>query len=171
MKLAGNLFPPLIVGGLTANTYGGDKSDQPLDKDFIVKVASCNNAEVEITKLADKRSSSTDVKDFAAEVQKDHKAAQQKLAELLKSRKFGVATGLEKETREEIKRLSAMEGKEFDRAFVQHMITEHKKAISTFENQVKNGKESDVSDYAKEMLPGLRKHLTKAEDLAKTTNK
>ena len=171
MKVASKLLVVLILGALTAGTRGGEKNDRPLDKDFLVKVATCNNAEIEISKLADKRSNSSQVKDFATMLQKDHKAAQEKLGDLLKSRKFGVATGLEKESRDEIKRLSGLDGKEFDRAFLQHAITEHKKAISIFENQAKNGKEADVRDYAKDLLPGLQKHLTKAEDLAKTAGK
>jgi len=60
-----------------------------------------------------------------------------------------------------------LEGSEFDRAFLDHMIREHKTAISVFENQAKNGREADIRDYAKELLPDLRKHLKKAEELAK----
>jgi putative membrane protein len=172
MKLFGNLSAVLILGGLAvAWTRGGEKTARPLDKDFLVKVATCNNAEIEVSKLADKRANSAQVKEFATMLVKEHKAAYDKLGDLLKNRKIGVVAGLEKESREEIKRLSKMEGEEFDRAFLQHMIREHKTAITIFENQAKNGQEADIRDYAKELLPHLRNHLRKAEQLAKTASK
>jgi putative membrane protein len=165
MKLFGYLLAVLIVCDL-ATSGGAGKADRPLDKDFLVKAATANNAEIEIAKLADNRAASAEVKEFATTVQKDHKAAYDRLGELLKTRKLGVAAGLEKETRDEIKRLSKLEGNGFDRAFLQHMVDEHKKAISIFENQAQNGREADIRDYAKQMLPDLRKHLTKAQELA-----
>lgn len=169
MKLQGNLIAFTVVVVLASDTGAGEKN-LPLDKEFLVKVATCNNAEIEIGKLADRRSNSANVKEFATTLVKDHKAAYNKLGDLIKNRKVGVAAGLEKETRDEIKRLSKLEGSEFDRAFLDHMIREHKKAISIFENQVKNGEEADIRDYAKEMLPHLRQHLKKAESL-KTAGK
>jgi putative membrane protein len=171
MKLVGNLLAIVAVVGMATGTRGGEKGDRPLDKDFLVKVASCNNAEIEVSKLADRRSKSTDVKEFATMLEKDHKAAYDKLGNLIKNRKVGVAAGLEKETRDEIKRLSKLEGNEFDRAFLDHTIREHRKAISIFEYQAKNGQEGDIRDYAKELLPDLRKHLKKAEQLAKSSGR
>jgi putative membrane protein len=168
MKLLSKLMAILVVAGMATGTGAGEKGERPLDKEFLVKVASCNNAEIEVGKLADKRSKSADVKDFANMLVKHHKAAYDKLGDLIKNRKIGVAAGLEKETRDEIKRLSKLEGNEFDRAFLDHMIREHKKAVSIFENQAKNGQEADIRDYAKELLPDLRMHLKKAEELART---
>ena len=154
-------------GGLT----GGEKIVLPLDSDFMVKAASCNNAEIQIGKLASSRSDSPNVKDFAARLVEDHQSAYDRLAELFKNRKIGVAAGLEKPTKDELSRLGGLRGTEFDRAFLKHMIDEHKKAISVFENQIKKGKEQEVTDYAKRTLPELQKHLKRAEELAKTEGK
>ena len=38
------------------------------------------------------------------------------------------------------------------------------------ENQIKQGKDEDVSAFAKDGLVGLRKHLKMAEELAKTSD-
>jgi putative membrane protein len=171
MKLLGNLMAVLLGCGLTIATRAGEKTDGPLDKDFLVKAAVANNAEIEVSKLAESRANSTQVKEFAAMLKKEHKAAYDKLGDLFKNRKIGVAAGLEIETRDEIKRLSKLQGNEFDRAFLQHMIRDHKRAISLFENQAKNGQDRDIRTYAKELLPDLRNHLTMAEEVAKTVAK
>ena len=170
MRFFGSLFSAALAGVLLTGASAGEKN-LPLDNDFLIKLASCHNAEIEISKLADKRSASSPVKDFASVLIKDHHAAYEKLGTLLKTRKLGVVTGLEKETRAELKRLGALEGNDFDRAYLQSTIKEHKNAISMFENQVKNGKEQDIRSHAQEMLPDLRKHLSKAEELNKTVTK
>ena len=104
-------------------------------------------------------------------VVKDHKAVGDQLAELLKGRKLAIAAGFDKETKDEVSRLSKLEGNEFDRAFLHCMVKGHKEAIGIFENQAKNGQEEDIRAYAKESLPDLRKHLAKAQALAKTVQK
>jgi len=169
MKQVSSLVAVAVLVAFANGSQGGEKG--PLDKDFVIKVASCNNAEIEVSKLADSRSKTTEIREFAGKLINDHKAAQDKLAELIKNRKFGVVTGLEKEAREDIKRLGKLEGSAFDQAFLEHTVVEHKKAITMFENQVKNGTDSEVRDYAKEMLPDLQKHLKKAQELSKTAGR
>jgi putative membrane protein len=171
MKIFSSLLTMVIAYGGVAGTQGGEKSDRPLDKDFLVKVATVNNAEIQIGKLADKRAASSQVRNFATTLVKDHKAAGDKLAELLKGRKLAIADGVDKETKEEVSRLSKLQGNEFDREFAHCMVKGHKDAITLFENQVKNGQDEDIRSFAKELLPHLRKHLSKANELSKSTDK
>jgi len=161
----------IVIGGLVTSANAGEKSERPIDKDFLIKAATCNNAEIQISKLADSRSNSSLVKDFAATIVKDHKAAGDRLAEMLKGRKLAIAAGFEKETKEEVNRLSKLSGSEFDQAFVHCMMKGHKEAVAIFENQAKNGQDEDIRSFAKEQLPDLRKHLSKAEELAKSVSK
>ena len=170
MRIFAGLMSASLVGMLMTGASAGEKN-APLDNDFLIKVASCHNADIEISKLADKRSASSPVKDFASMLIKEHKTSYDRVGMLLKTRKLGVVTGLEKETRDELKRIGGLEGNDFDRAYLQCMVKEHKYAIRFFENQVKNGKEQEIRSFAQEMLPDLRKHLTKAEDLQKTVVK
>jgi len=43
--------------------------------------------------------------------------------------------------------------------------------IAMFDNQVAKGQEADIRAYAKRTLPGLRKHLEKAQNLEKAVSK
>jgi len=161
----------LLLVCLADRTLADDKSARPIDNDFLINVATCNQAEVEYAKLADKRAGSAKVKDFAASLLDEHKTANDKLAELLKTRKVGVVAGLEKETRDKVQRLGKLEGADFDREFLNCVIQDHKKMIAMFDNQVAKGQEADIRAYAKRTLPGLRKHLEKAQNLEKAVSK
>jgi putative membrane protein len=171
MKRAGIFVAAVVVSSFMGAAGGGDKTERPLDKDFLIKAATANHAEIQFGKLADKRAGSTQVKDYAAMLVKEHQSAYEQLAKLLQNRKIGVVAGLEKETRDEISRLGKLEGVAFDRAFLQCMIKEHNDAIAIFEYQAKNGREGDIRSYANDLLPSLRSHLKQAKELAKSADK
>ena len=79
-------------------------------------------------------------------------------------------SGTESATKAEIKRLDDLKGADFDRAYLKWVIKEQKSGISLCENQVRVGKDADVSVFAKDILETGRKHLQKAEELSETTN-
>src|SRR5579864_5950803 len=68
----------LLLVCLADRTLADDKSARPIDNDFLINVATCNQAEVEYAKLADKRAGSAKVKDFAASLLDEHKTANDK---------------------------------------------------------------------------------------------
>jgi len=168
MKQAGILLSVSVVCWLVAGARGDERVKKlPLDNDFLIKVATCNQAEIAICKIAETRGSLA-VKGFAAYVRPVYVASYGKLADLLKTRKIGVAPGAESETKKEIKRLGDLTGADFDRQFLKWVIKEHESGISLIENQIKQGKDDDVRAFAKETLETVRKDLKGAEELAKT---
>lgn len=158
-----------ILSFWTAGVRGEDSST-PLDNEFLIKAAPMQQAEITISKLADKHSDSAKVKDFAAQVVKDHQQCYDKLAATLKNRKIAIVSGFEKPIQDEIDRLKKLHGADFDREYLSFMIKAHQKAINCFETQVKNGKDGEIREFAQGALPTLRKHLEEAEALAKGAN-
>jgi len=160
-----------VVALATSIGAGQQRTEQPLDNDFLAKIAACNHAEVEIGKLAATRASSEKVKDFAQNLVKEHQKVHERVADLMKNRKIAMLTGLDKDGQAQVQKLTKLEGKEFDRTFLNDAITEHRTAITLFENQIKNGKDKDISTFAQETLPALQNHMKRAEELAKTADK
>ncbi len=142
------------------------KDDKILDDNFLVKASSCTHALIHISKLADKHAASPKVKEFAAEMVKEHQNCMDKLAEIIKNRKIAVVTGLEKE-KAEMDRLSGLQGSDFDRAYMKWVIEKHKDAAKLLETQIKEGKDADTTALAKEALPKIKRHLKHAEQIAK----
>lgn len=168
MKHISALLSVAIVGCWFGTAHGADQ--RPLDDKFLIKVSSCENATVEISKLADKRAGSASVKEFAAQLVTDHQKCHERVAGIVKNRKIAIVSGLEKDVKENVDRLSKLNGAEFDREYLKWVIDTHKDAIATFENQADKGQDGDTRSFAKETLPHLRDHLKRAEELAKTIN-
>jgi len=64
-----------------------------------------------------------------------------------------------------------MEGKngaDFDRAFIEHAVKDHRKDISKFEKASRDLNDTDLRAFATESLPTLRSHLAEAERIAKS---
>jgi putative membrane protein len=155
------------VVGFWANCSMADER-RPLDNDFLIKAASCENAEIQFGKLAASKANSEKVKELGALMVKDHEKAYDKLAHVIKDRKIGVVAGLEKDVRAEAEKLGKLQGANFDREFLDWAIKTHKEGIAIFEAQTKDGKDAAVRDFAKECLPAMREHLRIAEELSKT---
>lgn len=65
-----------------------------------------------------------------------------------------------------VRKLAAQSGPAFDRAFVDHMVKDHKKAIEEFERASKdNTLSAETRALAANALPKLRNHLAMAETL------
>jgi putative membrane protein len=57
---------------------------------------------------------------------------------------------------------------DFDRAYLDAMVKEHKKDVSAFDKEAKSGKDDDLKAFAAQTTPTLKSHLQQAEELQKT---
>jgi len=135
------------------------------DTDFLTKAISSGVTEVKLGQMAEKNASNADVKAFGSKMANDHKKANEKLLEHARSLKVGVVTGLDKETRETASRLGKLEGRDFDREYMDQMVKDHENAVSLFESYSKSATNKELGDYARETLPKVREHLKEAKTI------
>lgn len=138
----------------------------PADKtstDFAVEAANGGMMEVELGKLAQTNASSQRVKDFGSMLVKDHSAAGEKLKTMAKRKDIVLPDSLSNDAQKHVKELSQKKGKDFDKAYMDMMVSDHKKDISKFENASKNAQDLDLKSFASETLPVLQKHLDSAK--------
>ena len=141
--------------------------DKPvLDRDFLLKAVPRCHALVQYAELADKRAGNAEVKEFGAKLVKEHRRLHEDLSNAAADQKLAVVAGTEKGTREEVDRLSKLQGAEFDRMFLDRIIKEHEKGIAMCEAQEEQGKDAKLRAFAKGSLPALKDHLKEAKALA-----
>ncbi len=54
-------------------------------------------------------------------------------------------------------------GRDFDRAFIDYMVEDHTKDVQDFRDEINDGQNSDVQNYARRWLPTIERHLRIAE--------
>ncbi|MDB5122493.1 MAG: hypothetical protein JWP94_622 [Mucilaginibacter sp.] len=129
------------------------------DVDFVAEAASGGMTEVELGKLAQEKAQNARVKKFGAMMVMDHSKANDKLAALAKTKKIALPTGPNASDQKVIDKLSKLSGKDFDKAYVDDMIDDHKNDIKAFDNATKNCKDPDIKAFATKTLPVLKAHL------------
>ena len=149
---------------LSSAVFAAESADQH----FIKKAIEGNLAEVRMGDLAQRRAASRDVKDFGTMLSKDHFAANTKAQDVAKS--MGVHAPGEPggDARGTYRELSALSSDRFDHQFLDSMVKDHQKDIAEYEKEAKGS--SPAADYAKQILPDLRKHLEMAQQLEQKEN-
>jgi putative membrane protein len=158
------------TGQTTTSRAGGSKSDMKAssaDHTFIMKAAQGGMAEVELGQLAATKASSEQVKQFGQRMVTDHQKANDELKTLAQQKNITVPTDLDAKDKTEKDRLSKLSGEAFDKAYMQHMLADHRKDVNEFRKESTSGKDPDVKAWAGKTLPTLEEHLKMAQDANK----
>ena len=144
---------------ITAPTTGSDT-------DFVNTVAMDGMAEVALGRLAVQKAKSPEVKQFAQRMVADHSKANVELKQLASNKNVTLPAEPNAQQKADKDRLSKLSGADFDREYMTMMTAGHDKAVAAFEDESRNGKESDVKAWSSKTLPTLREHQTLAKQIA-----
>jgi putative membrane protein len=137
------------------------------DQDFAVNTANAGMTEIQAGQLAEQKGMSKDVKEYAAMMIKDHTAAADKLKAIAATKNITLPAAISPEMQKNLDDLQKDDGKKFDKAYMDMMVSDHKKVISAFEDESKNGSDADIRAFADSTLHTLHHHLDKAEECKK----
>lgn len=135
------------------------------DRVFILEAASGGIMEVELGRMAATNAASPGVKDFGRMMVTDHSKANTELKAIAAKKNVTVPATPAEEQQNHINELKEKKGAEFDQAYVDMMVNDHKEDINKFENEAKNGKDADVRAFASKTLPVLQKHLQSVQTI------
>jgi putative membrane protein len=162
---AGKTTPPSSSGNaVTPSKPNANGSRLPkADVKFVEKAAVDGLAEVELAKLAQKQAQSPAVKEFADRMVKDHSKANDDLKPLAESKNVVLPSAPDRSHRREMDSLAKKSGADFDKAYMDHMLKDHKKDVKAFQDEAKSGKDPDIKNFAASTLPTLEEHLKMAQ--------
>lgn len=149
-----------------SNSESGGKLSAA-DKNFVMKAAQGGMAEVELGQLATQNAKSDEVKQFGQRMVDDHTKANDQLKQVAQQKGVTLPTDLSAKDKAEKDRLSKLQGEQFDKAYMQHMVMDHKKDVAEFKKESTSAKDSDVKNFAAQTLPTLEDHLKQAQQVEK----
>jgi putative membrane protein len=154
----------------SANSVKADSSSgmqtMAADKEsaeFMVKAADGGKMEVELGKLAQQKAKSQRVKDFGAMMVRDHSKGGDELKSLAVQKNVTMPDSLSNDHRKHVTELGKKSGVEFDKAYINMMVDDHKDDIDEFQKASKNATDKDVKAFAEKTLPVLMMHLDSAK--------
>jgi putative membrane protein len=137
------------------------------DQDFAVNTANAGMTEIQAGQLAVQQGTAKDVKEYGQMMIKDHTAAADKLKAIAATKNITLPAAISPEMQKNIDDLQKETGKKFDKDYMSMMVSDHKKVISAFQDESKNGSDADIRAFADSTLHTLQKHLDKAEKCEK----
>lgn len=150
----------------TRQRMGGASRVSAMDRMFMVKAAHINIGEVKAGQLALTRAVNANVRDYAQMMITEHSRANMQLKRVAAQARVNLPNDTDRKHKAVANRLAKFSGAPFDREFMRAMVVGHQQAIALFQKEAQSGRDPQARAYATQMLPGLRKHLQHAQQLA-----
>lgn len=134
---------------------------------FLVRAIDGGTSEIELNSLAIEKSTKEDIKGFAQMLRNDHEAVNRQITQLAGARNVTLPSPVPAKNGDELKKIQEKTGSDFEKAYLDEIISRHLSSIELYENAVKEVKDSEVMSLADNTLPKLRQHLDSARALKK----
>ena len=141
------------------------------DRKFVTEALKGGMAEVELGKLASEKASTDAVKQFGQRMVDDHGKAGEELKKIAQDKGVTPPAELDGKHKRLHERLSKLSGAEFDRAYMEEMVKDHRNDVKEFQREAGRAKDPDVKSYASKTLPTLQEHLKQAETVRSQVSK
>ncbi len=136
------------------------------DKDFIEYAGEFDLASIRLATLAQTKSTTPAVKNFARALEREHTTDLRKLKAVAGKVGGIVPNTLDDPHQAQMKQVSKAKGDSFDHQFLKTVILEHEQALASFKREADGGSTPELESYAKALLPHLSEHMKLAKKLA-----
>ena len=136
------------------------------DADWAAKVANANMTEIELSKVAQDKATSQRLKDFASMMVTDHTKAGDQLKQLAATKNITLPANLDGKSQDKLDNLNKKSGKDFDKAYTDEMLDDHKDAVYAFQKGSDNLKDADLKSFATQTLPTIQMHRDSIKAIA-----
>ncbi|NCI45642.1 DUF4142 domain-containing protein [Sediminibacterium soli] len=128
--------------------------------DFAIAAANAGMKEIELAKWEQEYGTRQDAKDFAGMMITDHTNAANELKRIASTKSLTLPNLVPDSERENMDKMKTKkQGKEVDKAYVNEMVDDHRKAVKLFEDAAKDVTDMDLKNFASQTLPVLQKHF------------
>lgn len=153
------LLAETAVNGAAASPATADSNQ------FLATAYQDGQGKIQLSQLALQKSTNGKIKTFAQRMIDQHGAMNNQILQLAQGKNIALPNDLTPDQKTEADRLSALPVDQFDRAFMQSLVTSHEVDVAAFRQQAAQGTDADVQMLADLTLPILKIHLAAAKDI------
>lgn len=154
----------LVIGGISI-AYGQQNTPGNTDQQFTDYAVKDGLLDVALAKQAVAKTTNTEVKNFANQMIQAHTKTNQQLTQLAQKNGLQVPSTMGTSNEQVLKKFSGMSGADFDRAYINYEVKDHKKDVEKYSDEAKNGTKPDLKNFASQTVPELKQHLTMAQNV------
>jgi putative membrane protein len=148
-----------------SHTAKAQATDQ--DKQFLTNASQGNYDEIQLGKLAGQKATNPDVKAFGRRMVTDHTKLAQKMKPFATEWGLSAPTGLSPDAQKEYDDLQGLSGADFDKKYIDDMVTDHTKDLDAFTNEVNDTHDAKFKAAVEQGKSVVAAHKNMAYDLKK----
>ncbi len=137
------------------------------DKKFLVTAAQSDVNEIKLSQLAEQKAANPAVKSFAQKMVTEHKKMSASMKPFAESWGLTAPTDLDDDHKDEYKKLSGLSGADFDKEYMDAMVSDHSKALDLFTDEAKDTKDAKFKTAVLKGKTIVAAHKNMAYDLKK----
>ncbi len=119
---------------------------------------------MEAGKLAAKRGSTQEIRDYGKLMLKDQANMIKELTTIARARRIDIATKLDHRQAEELKELDALMTGEFDKKFIKMIRNDHRRDVRKFKSMI-DAEDADIARLSNKYHPLVKSHLDKVKTI------
>lgn len=178
----GGMNQPGQQPGATPGTYPGSQPmpgadngmntnmPSPRDQSFVEKMMESDAAEVQLGQLAQEKSQSDDVKQLGAKMVENRKLLDDQLAPIAKQLSISQPKQPTKKDRQEIAKLEALSGPQFDQEYLRAVMKGHEKDVKDLKSESQGAQNPNLQKAAQMDEPVIAQHLQAIHQIAQAHN-
>jgi len=137
------------------------------DKQFLAKAAQSDVNEIKLSELAIEKGTNPAVKAFAKRMVTEHKMMSASMKPFADSWGVAPATDLDEDHQKEYQKLNGLTGNDFDKEYIDQMVSDHAKALDAFTSEAKDTKDVKFRAAVLKGKTHVAAHKNMAYDLKK----
>jgi putative membrane protein len=137
------------------------------DKKFLAMAAQSDQNEIALSQLAAQKATNPAVKAFADKMLKEHTEMTDSMKPFAEEWSLTPPSGPDTDHQEELKKLDGLSGNDFDKQYIDDMVSDHTKALRAFTTEAKDTKDAKFRDAVIKGKTAVAAHKNMAYDLKK----
>lgn len=137
---------------------------------FLKQAAQDDLAEVKLGELAQRKGTTSTVRDFGKRMQTDHMKNADQLKTVAQQQGVTLPSAVNAKQEATYDKLSKLSGWKFDEMYAKDMVKDHTKAVREFKHEARSSKNEGVKMYASNSVPVLETHLRLAHHMMNSLN-
>ncbi len=156
----------LVVGSLmTISATAQSPSDG--DKKFLATASQSDVNEIKLSELAEQKATNPAVKAFATKMVSEHKKMSASMKPFAESWGLTAPTDLDEDHKSDYAKLNGLSGADFDKEYMDLMVSDHSKALDLFTDEAKDTKDKKFRAVVLKGKTMVAAHKNMAYDLKK----
>ncbi|WP_260736443.1 DUF4142 domain-containing protein [Tunturiibacter lichenicola] len=143
------------------------KAESNDDKKFLAMAAQSDQNEIALSQLAEQKATDPAVKAFAEKMVTEHTQMSATMKPFADSWGLTLPTGPDPDHQKELDKLNKLSGKDFDKEYIDEMVTDHSKALRAFTTEAKDTKDEKFREVVIKGKTAVAAHKNMAYDLKK----